>query len=163
MKNSLKGFVEGTYNVTTGDKMKSGDHRRSKFRCKFFQSDMCLYSSSKCMGSAHCDNYNDGVEVYVREESFDYKLLPSVTFYCSYLHLYTFLLLFRKKDRHHQVSVLFFASVLGFEPSPPSVRRLDLRRSRHLTERSQAMKNIPLEIISLPLRDRWTTFLAKLP
>ena len=78
MKNSLKGFVEGTYNVTTGDKMKSGDHRRSKFRCKFFQSDMCLYSSSRCMGSAHCDNYNDGVEVYVREESFDYKLLPSV-------------------------------------------------------------------------------------
>ena len=58
--------------------MKNGDHRRSKFRCKFFQSDKCLYSSSMCMGSAHCDHYNDGVEVYVREEQFDYKLLPSV-------------------------------------------------------------------------------------
>ena len=63
MKSQLNGFVEGTTHVTTGDKMKPGDHRRDKRNCYYYNNDYCELLSRKCTGSSHCDYYNDGIEV----------------------------------------------------------------------------------------------------
>lgn len=66
MKNKLKGFVEGTQSVTSGDKMKLGDHERLKFHCKYFHNGRCLHNkhnSIKCMGSSHCEHYDDGIPI----------------------------------------------------------------------------------------------------
>ena len=65
MKNKLHGFQEGTTHVTTGDKMKEGDHRRNKYSCKFYNNGKCAYNNNnyKCIGSAHCNYYDDGIPV----------------------------------------------------------------------------------------------------
>ena len=67
MKSQLKGFVEGTTHVTTGDKMKAGDHRRDKRNCYYYNNDYCELLSRKCTGSSHCDYYNDGIKVKIIE------------------------------------------------------------------------------------------------
>ena len=69
MKGRLKGFVEGTTHVTTGDKMKPGDHRRDKRNCYYYNSkdEYCTHLSRKCTGSSHCDYYNDGIKVKIIE------------------------------------------------------------------------------------------------
>ena len=63
MKNKLTGFVQGTGSVTTGDIMKPGDHKRHRTHCKYYNNGECLNknNSVKCMGSAHCDYYDDGI------------------------------------------------------------------------------------------------------
>ena len=67
MKSQLKGFVEGTTHVTTGDKMKAGDHRRDKRNCYYYNNDYCELLSRKCTGSSHCDYYDDGIKVKIIE------------------------------------------------------------------------------------------------
>ena len=67
MKSQLTGFVEGTTHVTTGDKMKAGDHRRDKRNCYYYNNDYCELLSRKCTGSSHCDYYNDGIKVKIIE------------------------------------------------------------------------------------------------
>lgn len=68
----MKGFVEGINKITTGDRMKEGGVRRSKFKCRYFGEGRCLHTNSKskdfprryndigellCIGSAHCKYY----------------------------------------------------------------------------------------------------------
>ena len=68
MKNRLKGFVEGTTNVTTGDRIKPGDHVRHKSRCFSYSNGWCKHYARKCTGSSHCDYYNDGIKVQITDE-----------------------------------------------------------------------------------------------
>ena len=35
------------------------DKRRHRVRCKYYNDGMCLYKSASCVGSAHCEIYND--------------------------------------------------------------------------------------------------------
>lgn len=68
----MKGFVEGTSNITTGDRMKEGDVRRNKFKCIYYGEGRCMHDKSKskdfpriynangellCIGSEHCKYY----------------------------------------------------------------------------------------------------------
>lgn len=85
MKDTIKGFVEGASTITTGDTMKQGDHRRSKFKCKFFKNQICAYSSLRCMGSSHCQNYDDGISVCIREDRFDYEQSPAIKLLRQYI------------------------------------------------------------------------------
>ena len=73
MKNTLNGFVEGTTHITTGDKMKDGDHRRDKRNCFYYNCKKCELLSRKCTGSSHCDYYNDGIKVTIIE-----KKIPNI-------------------------------------------------------------------------------------
>ncbi len=67
-KSKTKGFREGTDGITTGDRMKIGDHRRHRSNCKYYPSytnGICTKrSDNHCIGSAHCDDYDDGEEVF---------------------------------------------------------------------------------------------------
>lgn len=80
----MKGFVEGTTHITTGDKMKDNDHRRSKTKCFYFDKGLCVYSGKRarneivkinkdgqviCGGSAHCKRYGDGISVKKPKDS----------------------------------------------------------------------------------------------
>lgn len=73
----MKGFVEGTVHVTTGDKIKEGDSRRSKSKCKNYFKGICQFANKKskdfptiytatgelkCIGSAHCKYYNEEIK-----------------------------------------------------------------------------------------------------
>ena len=72
MKNKLHGFQEGTTHVITGDKMKEGDHERLKFHCRYFRNGRCFHNkhiSIKCMGSSHCEHYDDGIAVSIITET----------------------------------------------------------------------------------------------
>ncbi|MBR6687161.1 MAG: hypothetical protein IKL77_00215, partial [Clostridia bacterium] len=64
------GFVEGTTHVSTGDRIKQGDHRRDKRNCFFYSNEYCKHFARKCCGSSHCDHYNDGIMVNIIEESY---------------------------------------------------------------------------------------------
>lgn len=68
MKSHLKGFVQGTTHVTTGDTIKPGDHVRHKARCFYYNNGNCKHYARKCTGSSHCYYYNDGIKVNIIKE-----------------------------------------------------------------------------------------------
>jgi len=70
MKNNLSGFTEGTTHVSTGDKMKDGDHRRDKRNCFYYSNEHCKHFLKKCTGSSHCAHYDDGITVNIIEEHY---------------------------------------------------------------------------------------------
>ena len=77
---SLKGFVEGTRNVTTPDRIKPWDHRRDKRKCLSYYNEFCTYYQTRCGCSSHCDYYNDGQEIYIPPSPPDnnYKTLKTL-------------------------------------------------------------------------------------
>ncbi len=67
-------FVEGASRITTGDRIKDNDERRSKGKCIYFNHSTCQYNGKfsrgfirlytekgelKCTGSAHCPMYKE--------------------------------------------------------------------------------------------------------
>lgn len=74
----MNGFREGTTHITSGDRMKENDHRRSKTKCLYFDNGICTFSGTRgknefvkinnvgqviCVSSAHCKRYNDGISM----------------------------------------------------------------------------------------------------
>lgn len=87
----MKGFIEGTTNITSGDRIKEYDSRRSKFKCKNYYNGVCKFEGKrskdfpkrytptgeiKCIGSAHCKYYNEDIKNKITQ----IKVYPSYTF-----------------------------------------------------------------------------------
>ena len=80
MKTKLKGFTEGTIGITTGDKMKEGDHTRHKARCIYNKANVCHNKNlcyTNCVGSSHCDYYYDGIATTIINNKQTYALTKS--------------------------------------------------------------------------------------
>ncbi len=62
-KGNHHGFREGTTHITTGDRIKPGDHHRKKSRCKYYEKGLCKHLNERCNGSSHCGDYDDGIAI----------------------------------------------------------------------------------------------------
>lgn len=59
------GYVDGTSNTVTGDRMKEGDLRRSKIRCKYYHYGYCKYKKMECTCVSYCEHYDDGRDPFI--------------------------------------------------------------------------------------------------